>query len=317
MKCRDAHELINSYFDNKIDPMKDKLLAEHINSCPKCRAELDFLIKYKSILKSVKPVSPPENYMAELHRKIELGKSENPVKRIIDTLKIFLANYNFHIEAAGVLAVAALVFFLYRPFFSEKIPEKTAEYRIETPQSVTAPEKNMLKRAEKPDRIEQLKNAPSIKTESLPGEESFKDKTPASKTADDNISAEKKSGYDSDETVMMKKSRSLDSEKSTMKSEEKEYIAEDTDTKGAMSRKEYSAQSPDSDIEKILGDFNASIIKKDLSHSERLYYRVRIHSEKHNSLIKKLKDSFIVEEKTIKKSSTYYEIDFFLKHKKN
>ena len=81
MKCRDAVEMINAYHDNKTDPMKDKLLAGHIELCSKCRAELDFLMKYRNILDKVKPVSPPENFIAELHRRIELETTENLLQK--------------------------------------------------------------------------------------------------------------------------------------------------------------------------------------------------------------------------------------------
>ena len=91
MKCRDSVEMINSYFDNSIDPMKDKLLAEHIRSCPKCRAELDFLIEYRKLLKTVKPVSPPDNFLSEIHRKIERDKAENPFKKIVESVTKYIS----------------------------------------------------------------------------------------------------------------------------------------------------------------------------------------------------------------------------------
>ncbi|HNX23034.1 MAG TPA: zf-HC2 domain-containing protein [Spirochaetota bacterium] len=316
MKCRDAHEMINSYFDNKIDPMKDKHLAEHINSCPKCRAELNFLIEYRNILKTVKPVSPPDNYMTELHRRIELEKPENPLRKISGTLRIFLSNYNFHIEAAGVLAVAALVFFLYRPFFSEKIPEKTSEYGIISQRSGTAVEKNIHKEYDKPDKTAESKNVPSVNKESSKDREILKDKTPVYEAADDNLSAEKKNGYDSGGISLMKKSLSRESEKSMIKSEGKVYVAEKTDTGGAVSREEDSAQTPVNDAENLFAEYNVSVIKKDLSRSDGLYYKVKVNSNMYPSLIKKLKENYIVEEKILNKNKVYCEIEIFLKKEK-
>jgi len=317
MKCRDAHEMMHSYFDNKTDPMKDKNLAEHINSCPKCRAELDFLINYRNILKNVKPVPPPDNFLSELHRRIESEKSENPVKRIIDALKVFLSNYNFHIEAAGVLAVAALVFFLYRPFFNEQIPEKTSEYAIESPRSGTPVREETLKKSVEQDGAAVLKDMPSVSKEISPGAESIKDNPAEFEGADDNIATAKKSDYDSSEIGMMKKSRSAESEKSIVKSEEKAYVAESMDTKTAAGRQEFPIQAPESDIEKIFKDFNVSIIKRDLSRKDGLYYKVRVNSDMYTSLIKRIKEKYITEEKTLNKSKTYLEIELFLKKKKN
>ena len=316
MKCRDAHEMMHSYFDNKIDPMNDKNLAEHINSCPKCRAELDFLISYRNILKKVKPVPPPDNFIAELHRRIESEKSENPVKKIIDTLKVFLSNYNFHIEAAGVLAVAALVFFLYRPFFNEQIPEKTSEYAIEAPQTGTSVQKETLKKSVEHDGPAVLKDMPSAGKEISPGAESIKDRPAEFESAEDNISAEKKSDEDSSGIGMMKKSRSAESEKSIIKNEEKAYVAESINTKTDAGRLESAGQVPDSEIEKIFMKFNVSILSSDLSRKDGLYYKVRVNSEKHTSLAKAIKEKYIMEEKIINKKKTYLEIELFLKKKK-
>jgi hypothetical protein len=317
MKCRDAHEMMHSYFDNKIDPMKDKNLAEHIHSCPKCRAELDFLINYRNILKNMKPVPPPDNFLIELHRRIESEKSENPVKRIIDILKVFLSNYNFHIEAAGVLAIAALVFFLYRPFFNEQIPEKTSEYEIESPRSETPAREETLKKSVEQDGAVVFKDMPSVSKEISPGAERIKDSPAEFESADDNIAAAKKSDYDSSGIGMMKKSRSAESEKNIMKSEENAYVTESMDTKTAAGRQEFPIQASESDIEKIFKDFNVSIIKRDLSRKDGLYYKVRINSGKHTSLAKAIKEKYIMEEKVINKKKTYLEIELFLKKKKN
>lgn len=316
MKCRDAHEMMHSYFDNKIDPMKDKNLAQHINSCPKCRAELDFLISYRNILKKVKPVPPPDNFIAELHRRIESEKSENPVKKLIDTFKVFLSNYNFHIEAAGVLAVAALVFFLYRPFFNEQIPEKTSEYAIEAPQTGTSVQKETLKKSVEQDGSAVMKDMPSAGKEISPGAESIKDSPAEFEGADDNIAAAKKNDDDSSDIGMMKKSRQAESEKNIMESEEKAYVAESIDTKTAAGRMESAKQVPDSEIERIFLEFNVSILSRDLSRKDGLYYKVRVNSEKHTSLAKAIKEKYIMEEKIINKKKTYLEIELFLKKKK-
>lgn len=317
MKCKDAREMMHSYFDNKIDPMKDRLLAEHIKSCPKCRDELDFLIKYRVLLKGVKPVPPPDNFLAEIHRRLQLEKSENPLKRLFDTLKVFLSNYNFHIEAAGVLAVAALVFFLYRPFFNEQIPEKTSEYAVETPQTGTSVKKETLKRSVEMDESHVLKDMPSVSKEISPGAESIKDSRAEFESTDDNTAAAGKSDYDSSGTGIMKKSRSAESEKSIMKSEEKAYVAESINTETHAGREESAKPVPDTDIEKILREFNASILSRDLSRKDGLYYKVRVNSDKRNSLAKAIKKKYIMEEKIINKKKTYLEIELFLKNKKN
>lgn len=317
MKCRDAHEMMHSYFDNKTDPMKDRHLSEHINSCPKCRAELDFLIKYRKLLRDVKPAQPPDNFLAEIHRKIELEKNTNPIAGIIDTLKIFLSNYNFHIEAAGVLALAAIVFFLYKPFYNEKTPEKAAEYAIESPQNGTAFHREALKKSVEQDKASELKDMPSVSKEIRPGAENIKDSPVVIESADDNLAAAKKSDYDSSGIGIMRKSRSAESEKSIMKNDEESFAAGSIDTKSTAEQKEYVKQAPDSDIEKILRKSDVYILSRDLSRKDGLYYKVRVNSDKHASLIKQIKEKYVMEEKILNKNKPYLEIELFLKSKKN
>jgi len=319
MKCRDAIEMINSYIDNRIDPMNDKLLSEHIKSCEKCRTELDFLIRYKNIIKTVKHVSLPDNFLAQLHQKIRLENTGSPIKNFISATVTFFDNLHFPLEAAGVLALAAVVFFLYKPFFSGKIQE-TSEYKIESP-AFKAPsikeKSNVKQKSDRMDNIVSLKNIPSGNKEAGPGNKVVQSKNDDGSFPIDNPSVRAKSEYDGEIMGEKKKSLPAEIEKSIMKREEQSYSADSIDAKGAVSERKDSPHNADAaDAEKIFVQFKVSIIKKDILRSSGLYYRIKIQKSVHSSLIRKLKENFIVKEKILIENKSDYKIELFLKKNK-
>ena len=114
MKCRDAHELINAYIDNGIDPANDKLLQEHLARCAKCRAELEFLINYKKNLAELKPVKAPEGFMYELRRRIEAERAR-PYRKYINAAADYIHSISFPVESMALLVTVSIIFTLYRP----------------------------------------------------------------------------------------------------------------------------------------------------------------------------------------------------------
>lgn len=329
MKCRDAGEMLNSYFDNKTDPMNDRLLAEHIRSCPKCREEYGFLVKYRSMLKTVRPVSPPENYLAELHSRIEHEKEKNTISGLIQKAKSFTFTFHFPLEAAGVLAIAAVVFFLYRPFFSGKVDEQRAGYTVESPPAETAVKIEKQKGAaehQKPFTLKKVQPAATEKKEiPLSGniaEEAIKEdmKDKRSFSASDNISAASEKSYDTSKSIGMKKSRNAEREKDLAKSEEESFAENGaggivSDAKNHTGSKQDSAPSREFYADRVFREYEVSVIKKDLSRPETLYYRVRVNSDRHPALVEKLKENFKVEEKVLKQDKTRFETELFLKEK--
>jgi len=329
MKCKDALEMINSYFDNKIDPMKDKLLAEHINSCDRCRAELEFLARYRNILKTLKPVNPPDNFLTELHRKIEAEKERNPFRRIYKFLTDFSSSLKFPVEAAGVLAVATIVFFLYKPFFNEKVYEHTSGISIESPvdnvpskkiapgreyRKDTGKEtiKEVGKKAVK-EKIIVSKNLYTENRDESAEKEIVKHDSPVNGASD--FSARKEIYAESAKSKEMKKSPSAGSEKSFIKDEDRSFLAEKSDDRETMTQKKSSSVKQDGGPENLFREFGVSVTKKDLSDSAKLYYRVNVPSGKYSPLIQKLKEKFQVEEIILNKSGSSIEIELFLKKK--
>ncbi len=321
MKCRDAHEMLNSYFDNRIDPMKDTLLAEHINSCPECRAELDFLIKYRSIIKTVKPVPAPDNFLSEIHRKIKSETRENSFIKIFNNFRYSISTFSFPLEAAGVLALAMVVFFLYRPFFNERVPEMSSESAIQSPREESTSMKKIEKTesAEKAVQLDKFSSDYEImkeKADLVPGKDKTGETSPVLNITDDNISPKTENSYSSSNKNEMKKSRSMEHEKVSSMDEEKSLASErdytGDDSKGSI---ESQKDTPAADVsfpDNLFIKYNVSVIRKDLS-DRQTFYRIKVDPEKCNLLIKDLRLNSDVEVKRIIKTKYFYEVEFLIK----
>lgn len=322
MKCKDSLEMLNSYFDNNIDPMKDKLLAEHIESCPECKSELELLNRYRAIMKTVKPAATPDNFLSELHRKIEMEKAENPLKKFITVFTNSISRFSFPLEAAGVLAAAVIVFFLYQPFFSGKVHEQNSEYSMDTIQENSSPviktENGKTSTAEyKLERSGSKREVMSDKDNSSAIIEIVKEKKPEYESADDNLSTKTDQDLNSVKTDLMKNAKSAESRKRIMRDEEQSYSSENMKSQGAVSERKDSASVSVNQAELLFKEFSAAIIKKDLSDNKKLYYRIKISPERYNILLERLNGYFTVEEKSIIKNNNSYEIEFFLKKNEN
>jgi len=149
MKCRDARELITAYIDNGLDPLRDRLIAEHLEQCRKCRAEFEFLISWQKSIKGIRPVKAPPGFMAELRRRLE-AERRHPLKRYLDPLIRFRENFRFPVEAAALVIIGSVIFALYRPdrMFSPRVTAPVTEYQESTaadtepaPDRALAPEK--------------------------------------------------------------------------------------------------------------------------------------------------------------------------------
>ncbi len=281
MKCRDARELLNSYIDNGLDPERDQHLMEHVKKCPKCSVELRLLMEYKKILKDIEPVKAPQNFMSALHKR--LGKeSASPLRRFINDSAEIWKRFRFPYEAAGVIAIAFLIFFLYTPFFHREKP--TTTYREE---------------------------------ESVPMEDSLRitDKKPIKITAPVKKSPHKASTQASDEQKIDEKYRN---EKILMKEANPRSAIEDRSfdqkSKTAMVSEENNMGSV-SAPEKIIFSYEGKILKKRTDNDGTLWFSVMIDENRLPSLVKSLKKNYSITEREISRSGKILTIEFIVRKK--
>ncbi|HQO40582.1 MAG TPA: zf-HC2 domain-containing protein, partial [Spirochaetota bacterium] len=114
MKCKDALELLHAYFENGMDPANDKLLQKHLSSCTRCRAELEFLQKYRKNLSAIKPVKAPAGFMHRLKLKIQ-AENRGIFSKYYDAAMDFIRSIHVPAEAVALVLLVSIVFTLYRP----------------------------------------------------------------------------------------------------------------------------------------------------------------------------------------------------------
>ena len=113
MKCKDAREMIEAYIDNGIDPLSDKMLAQHINACSDCRKEFELFLKYSDSIKAIKPVKAPDDFIINLNRRIESETGGlSIVKQGLDFV-MMIPRMRFSIEAAGMAALIIIMLIVY------------------------------------------------------------------------------------------------------------------------------------------------------------------------------------------------------------
>ncbi len=315
MNCRDSAEMIESYLVNGIDPMQDKHLADHINSCPKCRDELAFLLKYRVIMKQVKPVSPPESFMSELHKKIEAENKKSVITRLSAVWSSFRSGTRFPVEAAGVLAVAAVILIVYRPFFENRTAEISVTESARTSKQISVQKKTAQDKTPSAVDEKKLIDAEADRSNDKSSEMIADDKMKV-KDAD-----EKKSGSipavksDSAGAVDNGKKVQAESEKSSVMKREESVAADSIVSKEAPGVKKSSRRAADPGAEKIFSEHNASVVFRELTDDGRVHYRVKVETLRRSSLINKLKEKYSVEEKILNIGEKVSEVEFFLGNK--
>ena len=74
MDCEKVRERFSSLWDKEISPFDEKIIREHLSSCPGCRKEFDQFEKTMRWLHSVKDVEVPDGFLPGLYEKLEERK---------------------------------------------------------------------------------------------------------------------------------------------------------------------------------------------------------------------------------------------------
>jgi len=301
MKCKDAREIIEAYIDNGIDPLEDKVLAEHIRSCDECRREFEAYLFYSDALKSVKPVKAPENFAADLNRRIESEIEGSSIFKRWRDFFLAIPEMRFSMEAAGVAALVIIMLIVYKPFhvadktYSElEIPVIPSEVQMEDAIPVK-PDQN--KSDEKPISAEKRKKQISSSADS-----------------------EKKSA-EAAGAVKIEEQRG-DADALSRKDEESLNITGSSDTaeikrsESAVSRSKsvYADISRDSP-EDIFARHRAVIYEKETMEAGKVMYNFRIASDRYSFLLIELKVNYDVEEINISDDNGMTAVELVIKSK--
>ena len=310
MKCRDARELINSYIDNGLDPKNDTCIMEHVKKCPACAREMDILLAYRDVVKGIKPVKAPHNFMAELQRRIEAERGGR--------FRIFLADaarawrhFTFPYEAAGVIAVALLIFFLYTPLFRVDRPaeapggNRTAATEGDGKSAVTA---------EGETRREKISAGEKSSMQSIRGER-LSSKVSVSPEINLKTADEDRSPLEEKKETVYEAGKSSDKEYSAgsrVREMKFRSTAKAEKTAGRVNKSEEEVSLSAGDI---IAESGASVKKREVKDDGRVLYTVEVKESSLKTLTEKLEKNFTVSSRIISIKESNATVEFTITKK--
>jgi hypothetical protein len=142
MDCEKAQDRFSSFWEKELSPSEDKALKEHLSSCPKCRKEFEQFAKTMRWLHSAGEVEVPEEFLSEIHKKLEEKKRAVPGEKGGGRWLHFPMSVKLPAQAVAMVAVVFLVLYLTKmiptegirlqkakptpsPFSMEEKPEET------------------------------------------------------------------------------------------------------------------------------------------------------------------------------------------------
>ncbi len=111
MKCRTVQNRLSEYIDGRLPAGLERPIEEHCASCDACAKELAFLRAYRTRMSSLPRKTSPADFLDKLNSRLDVPE---PRRGIVRTL-FHPARVKLPIEAAGLLAAAALVFVILLP----------------------------------------------------------------------------------------------------------------------------------------------------------------------------------------------------------
>ncbi len=185
MNCETMRDRFSSLWEKELTAVEEKIVKEHLSSCPACQREFEQFEKTMRWLHSVGEVEVPAGFLPELHKKMEERKRIAPAKKVTERWFSVPLSLRLPVQAVAMVAVVFLVLYLtkmmpmegYRPKETERassplsLKEKPEQV---LPQKEVERTRGTLKtppEAPRPKDVEQAKTA-------VPGEEKSEAYTP-------------------------------------------------------------------------------------------------------------------------------------------
>ena len=78
MDCEKVRDRFSSLWEKELTPSEEKMVREHLSSCPECQKEFERFEKTMGWLRSVGEVEVPEGFLPELYKKMK-GRKRAPL----------------------------------------------------------------------------------------------------------------------------------------------------------------------------------------------------------------------------------------------
>jgi hypothetical protein len=125
MDCEKVRDRFSSLWEQELPPVEEKIVKEHLSSCPRCRRELEQFEKTMRWLHSVGEEEAPEGFLPDLYKKIEERKRTLPGGKSRERWLHFPVSFKLPVQAAAMVAVVFLVLYLTKmmPIEGDRLKE--------------------------------------------------------------------------------------------------------------------------------------------------------------------------------------------------
>lgn len=122
MNCKRIKELLSAYLDEALELAEKESVEKHLLSCTNCRSEKEKLEKAVSMVRSLKEVEPPTNFLRSVRSRLE---QESVLRRWVRKA-LFPLPVKIPLEALAAMLIAATIIYISRPYHSSRQPMELA-----------------------------------------------------------------------------------------------------------------------------------------------------------------------------------------------
>jgi len=112
MDCEKVRDRFSSLWEKELTPSEEKIVKEHLSSCPECQKEFERFEKTMGWLRSVGEVVVPEGFLPELYKKIEERKRAPLGEKVRGRWFGFPLSLKLPVQAVAMVAIVFLVLYL-------------------------------------------------------------------------------------------------------------------------------------------------------------------------------------------------------------
>jgi len=127
MDCEKIRDRFSSLWEKELVPSEEKIIREHLSSCPRCQKELERFGKTMEWLCTVEDVEVPEGFLPELYKKIEERKMAFLAGKSRGRWFLFPLSFKLPAQAIAMAGIVFLVLYLTQMMPTEVSRQKGAE----------------------------------------------------------------------------------------------------------------------------------------------------------------------------------------------
>jgi len=130
MDCEKVRDRFSSLWEKELTPSEEKIVREHLSSCPECQKEFERFEKTMGWLRSVGAVEVPEGFLPELYKKMEERKRAPLGEKTRGRWFGFPLSLKLPVQAVAMVAIVFLVL-----YFTKMMPMEVTRLKDAQPPS--------------------------------------------------------------------------------------------------------------------------------------------------------------------------------------